>query len=481
MVLPNSGRRREFAVASGPTWLKGRCPEPDTMSQTLTTGPVAGHLRQQSAPMAAGLLAIFSFEAVDLFFISRLGIEALAAASFTLPVIWLLEAIGIGFETGASSCVSRAVGRGDQGQARRLTTDAVALGFIAVSAISILGLLTIRPLFAALGAANEIMPLIEEYMGVLYFVGPVATALWVCLASLRARGNTLLEGKVITLAALLNAVLDPIFIFGWLGFPALGIRGAAVASLIANLLMLALTLVHLSWRLRVMASPLATLDEIFDSSRRILRVGIPAGITASIAPVAHAIAVAMAAAYGVNAVAGFGVAMRIEVIAVIPFLALAMVSSPFFGQNLGAGRYDRLVEARRVMLRFCLAFGFLLAIGLAFAAHPLAALFTDSAAVRQVTVEYIWIVSFSYGAYGLMMVGIDSFNGLGAPIPATALAILAILVFLPCAVLGRSLLGLGGLFGAFAAANAAAGWAAFYWLGKRLRRLSDAPVSLNCP
>ncbi len=442
------------------------------MSQTLTTGPVAGHLRQQSVPMAAGLLAIFSFEAVDLLFISRLGVEALAAASFALPVVWLLEAIGIGFETGASSCVSRAVGRGDQGQARRLTTDAVALGFIAVSAISILGLLTIRPLFTILGATQEILPLIEEYMGVWYFVGPVATALWVCLASLRARGNTLLEGKVITAAALLNAVLDPIFIFGWLGFPALGIRGAAVASLIANLLMLAFTLVHLSWRLRVMAGPFAAPGELLDSSRRILRVGIPAAITDSIAPVSHAIAVAMAGAYGIHAIAGFGIAMRIEGIAVIPFMALAMVSSPFFGQNLGAGLYGRLAEARRVALRFCLGFGLLLAVGLVFAAHPLAALFTDSAAVRQVTVEYIWIVSFSYGAYGLAMVAIDSFNGLGAPIPATTLAILAILVFLPLAVLGRSLLGLNGLFAAIAVANAVAGWAAVYWLGKRLLRLS---------
>ena len=383
------------------------------MTQTLTTGPVAGHLRDQSAPMAMGLLAIFSFEAVDLFFISRLGVEALAAASFALPVIWLLSAIGIGFDTGASSCVSRAVGRGDQRQARRLTTDAVVLGTVAASAICVLGLLTIRPLFTTLGATEEILPLIEEYMGVWYFVEPVATALWTCLASIRARGNTLLEGKVITVAALINAVLDPILIFGLLGFPALGIRGAAIASLIANLLMLAFTLVYLTRRLGVVASPFAPLSELLDSSRHILTIGIPATITHSIAPISHAIAVAMAAVYGVNAVAGFGIAMRIEGIALIPFLALAAVSSPFFGQNLGAGLYGRLTEARRLMLRFCIGFGLLLALGLDLAAHPMAGLFTDSAAVRQVAVEYIWIVSASYGVYGLAMVAIDSFNGLG--------------------------------------------------------------------
>jgi len=449
------------------------------MGETLTTGPVAGHLREQAGPMAVGLLAIFSFEAVDLLFISRLGVEALAAVSFTLPVVWLLSAIGIGFETGASSCVSRAVGRGEQCRARRLTTDAVVLGFVAASAISLVGLLTMRPLFASLGASAEILPLIEEYMGVWYFVEPIATALWVCLASIRARGNTLFEGKVITVAALTNAVLDPILIFGWLGFPALGIRGAAIASLIANLLMLMFSLVHLALRLEVLASPFAPFAELRDSARELLAIGIPAAVTTASAPISHAIAVAMASAYGVTAVAGLGVAMRIEAIALIPFLALAMVSSPFFGQNLGAGLHHRLAEARRVALRFCLGFGLLLAVGLAFAAQPLAGLFTDSAAVRQVTVEFIWIVSASYGAYGLAMVAIDAFNGLGAPLAATTLSIVAILVFLPLAVVGRGLLGLNGVFAAIGVANMAVGWAAFAWLGKRLRRLSGAGSPLT--
>ena len=442
------------------------------MTQTLTTGSVAGQLRDQSAPMAMGLLAIFSFEAVDLFFISRLGTEALAAASFVLPVIWLLSAIGIGFDTAASSCVSRAIGQGDRRQARRLTTDSVVLATVGATALAGLGLVTIRPLFTALGATGETLPLIEEYMGIWYFVEPVATALWVCLAGIRARGNTLLEGKVITAAALINAVLDPFLIFGWLGLPALGIRGAAIASLIANLLMLAFTLVYLPRRLGVIASPFAPLRELLDSARRILTIGIPAMITHSIAPISHGIAVAMAAVYGVNAVAGFGIAMRIEGIALIPFYSLAAVSSPFFGQNLGAGLYRRLVEARRVMLWFCLGFGLLLAIGLDLVAHPLAGLFTDSAAIRRVAVEYLWIVSASYGAYGLAMAAIDSFNGLGTPIPATTLSIAAILIFLPLAVLGRGLFGLNGLFGATTVANLAVGFAAFYWLGRRLRRLS---------
>ncbi len=89
-----------------------------TEKHDLTTGPVASHLFRQATPFALSLVALFSFEAVDLFFISQLGDAAVAAISFTFPLIWLIYGIGIGFEAGAASCISRAVGRSDQEQAR---------------------------------------------------------------------------------------------------------------------------------------------------------------------------------------------------------------------------------------------------------------------------------------------------------------------------------------------------------------------------
>jgi Na+-driven multidrug efflux pump len=147
--------------------------------------------------MALSLVAIFSFEAIDLFFISRLGDTALAAVSFTFPVIWLIYAIGIGFEAAAASCVSRAVGRGDHEQARRLTTDTVVLASIVALGLCFIGLSTITPVFTLLGATADLLPLISEYMTTWYWVAPVDVALWASLASIRARGNTLLESKFI--------------------------------------------------------------------------------------------------------------------------------------------------------------------------------------------------------------------------------------------------------------------------------------------
>ena len=126
-------------------------------------------------------------------------------------------------------------------------------------------------------------------------------------------------------------------------------------------------------------------------------------ITNAIIPVSAGIVVAMVAAFGVDAVAGYGIAMRLEPMALIPFYALSAVSSPFFGQNFGAGKFDRLLEARGVIMRFCLGFGLVLAIIMSLLADSLASLFTDSAAIREVAVHYIRVVSWSWGAYGIVM------------------------------------------------------------------------------
>ena len=439
--------------------------------QDLTTGPVAAHLRRQGTPFALGLVAIFSFEAADLFFISRLGDAPLAAISFTMPLIWLIYGIGIGFEAGAASCVSRAVGRRDQNQARRLTTDTMVLATAVALLLTAAGLATIKPVFSTLGATPELMPLITRYMETWYWVAPLDMALWTSLASIRARGNTLLESKVITVAALLNLVLDPILIFGLFGFPRLEVQGAALATLLSTGTMLVFTLLYLGLKLKVYANPFAPLKTIFDSWRHMLHIGIPAMITNAIIPVSSAIVVAMIAGYGVDAVAGFGVAMRIEPMFLIPFYALSAVSSPFFGQNFSSNQYDRLLEARRVITRFCLGFGLVLAIALILLAKPLTGLFSKSESIQMVAVHYLWIVTLSYGAYGLVMSVNAAFNGMGKPLPGVAISVCrVIVVFLPLVLLGRYLLGLPGLFVATLISNLLMGAVAFAWLGRQINQ-----------
>ena len=453
------------------------------MAVDLTTGPVARHLGRQATPFALGLIAIFSFEAVDLFFIGQLGDAPLAAIGFTLPVIWLMYGIGIGFEAGTASCVSRAVGKNQHKLARRLTTDTAVLAALVALVLCLIGLATIGPVFSMLGAPAELMPQIGSYMSTWYWVAPLDSALWTCLAAIRARGNALLESKIITISALLNLVLDPIFIFGLFGFPRLEIQGAAVATLISVAIMLLYTIWHLHSRLNVFANVIAPIKDILDSWKHMLHIGIPAIISNAIIPVSSAIVVALVAGFGIDAVAGYGIAMRLEPMALIPFYALSAVSSPFFGQNFGAHKFDRLLEARRVIMRFSLGFGLILAVAMSLSAQTLAALFTDSIEIQTVASNYIWIVSWSWGAYGIVMSVNASFNGSGRPLPGVLISTTrVIIVFLPLAFAGRWLFGLHGLFAASTIANVLIGLMAYIWLHQHINTSANTThkPAINC-
>jgi putative MATE family efflux protein len=320
-----------------------------------------------------------------------------------------------------------------------------------------------------LGAPAHLMPQINAYMQVWYWVSPLDAALWTCLASIRARGNALLESRIIIASAVLNLILDPLFIFGLFGFPRLEIMGAAVATLISVFVMLVFTIWHLHRNHDVFANIIAPVKVILDSWKHMLAIGIPAMVTNAIIPLSSAIVVAMLAGYGTDAVAGFGIAMRLEPTALIPFYALSAVSSPFFGQNYGARQFDRLLEARRAIMRFSLGFGLVLAIVMSLLAEPLAGLFTDSETIRTVAVEYIRIVSWSWGAYGIVMSVNASFNGSGRPLPSVFISSTRVIfIFLPLAFAGRWLFGLNGIFAASTIANLIVGLIAFMWLKRHI-------------
>ena len=203
-----------------------------------------------------------------------------------------------------------------------------------------------------------------------------------------------------------------------------------------------------------------------------LQIGVPAILTNAIIPVSNAIVVSMIAVFGVDAVAGFGVAMRIEPMFLIPFYALSAVASPFFGQNSGAGKVERLFEARRVLARFCGSFGLVLAVVLALISAPLTGLFSDSDTIQRVAVQYLWLVPWSYGAYGFVMSVNAAFNGMGKPLPGVVISTCrVIVVFLPLAFLGRALLGLPGLFAASLVSNLLLGAVGWFWLGRQLTRV----------
>lgn len=432
---------------------------------SLLEGSVAGHLQRLALPMVWGILATMSFNVVDTYFVAQLGSGPLAAMSFSFPVVMVINSFAIGLGAGTSSAVARAYGAGDLERVRCLVTNASLLALLVALAISALGLLTIAPLFRLLGAPQEMLPLIAAYMVPWYSGAVFAVVPMVALSSLRAIGNSALTGRIMVAVAAFNLILDPLLIFGLAGFPRLELQGAALSTVIARGVSFCAALYFLVRKERLMAAPRWKLSEVLEAWRCVLAVGLPAVATNAIIPMAGGVVVALVAVHGADAVAGLGVALRIEPVALIVFYALSSVVGPFIGQNAGAGKYTRMQETVGVLARFCVAFGVALALALYFVGEPLARLFSDSPQVLAVAVAYLTTVPFSYAGYGFVMSANAAFNGLGRPLPATLISFLRVLgIYLPLAWLGNQLWGVNGLFAATAAANLLLGALAWWWL-----------------
>jgi putative MATE family efflux protein len=447
----------------------------DERKAKLTDGPVGGHLLAMALPVLAGIFAMMGQGLIDAYFLGRVGDRALAAYAFSFPILMIVTSVAIGMGAGTSSVVARAIGKHDMRRARRLATDSLLLSFLVTLCFCIVGVLTINPLFRLLGAPEDMIPLIRGFMLILYSGVPFVVVGMVGMASMRATGDTRLPSTLMILGAILNVVLDPIFIFGLGPIPAMGLNGAATAALMARGVIFVGALYLMRGRLNMLSFNRPDPAELRKSWRDILHVGIPAAGTNAIVPIATAIITALIATEGPEAVAGFGVASRIESLVLVMFYALSAVIGPFVGQNLSAGRIDRILEALRLCMWFCVLSGLVIAASLAMFSSALPSLFSDNDNVTSVARLFLWIAPLGYGGYGLVMTINASFNGLGKPLPGVVVSLMrTILLYVPLALLGRYLFGVVGVFGAYALANVTTGVVAYLWLKHAVRNYAGS-------
>lgn len=418
------------------------------MAQTrnLLQGDIATTLRQLSVPMAVGVVFMILVNLIDTYWASRLGTDELAAMSFAFPVVGIVLNVSIGLMVGTSVAIARVVGAGDDAQGKRLAAHALILGFLIVALITVLGLRTQESLFAALGAPPELIPTIARYMTIWYASAAVLVVPMMLNGVLRARGDAETPRNVMILAACLNAVFDPIFIFGWGPIPGMGLEGAALATAVSRFFTF-LYAARIALQLEVLDLHLPTPTELWASWTDILSVGLPATVTNVLGPVATAMITAIVALHGAEAVAAYGIGARVESLVLIAPLALSSGLSPFVGQNFGAHLDQRVADSFRMATRFSVAWGLGALLILLPTAPWIAALFTDDPTVAKDITLYLRIVPLGYAAYGAMMMVSSAFNAMDHAVRSTVLSTLrSIVIAVPVAYGGSLVLGLPGVF-----------------------------------
>lgn len=422
-------------------------------SRDLTQGPVFGHILRLVLPMSAGILAMMLVGVVDAYWVGKLGTAQQAAVQFVFPVSMLVMSVAIGLGAGAVSVVARAAGRGDTDRTRRVATDAVTLSFLIVLAVSLLGIVLIDPIFIAMGATEAMMPYVREYMviwfaGIVFVVGPMVAS-----NLLRALGDAIVPSVIMIVGAGINMVLDPLLIFGLGPIPALGVTGAALATLASNLIVFLIAMGILIFREKLIDLSWPGVDEILWNWREIARIGAPAAGSNMIGPFSNTLVFSAMAPFGEAAVAGLGVGMRVEALAIIPLFALSGSIGPITGQNGGAGHSDRVREAFAKSFLFCAGWGLAIGIVLFALGDILAPAFLPSEGGQALAETYWDIAPFAVAGYGVAMAASAGFNGLGRPLYGVAAnAFRGLVLIVPLAWLGGWLGGATGvIWGVFAA------------------------------
>ena len=426
----------------------------------FTEGPIASTLIRLTIPMTFGMVGIVAFNLVDTYFVGKLGTVELAALSFTLPVILIVQSVALGLGVGASAVISRAIGEGNAGQVRRLTTDSLMLSVLVVIGFAVAGLLTIEPVFRLLGASDEVLPMVARYMRIWYFGTIFVVVPMVGNNAIRATGDVKTPALIMVIAALVNTGLDPLLIFGIGPFPRLEIEGAAIATVISRAVTFSVALWVLGHREKMLSRAIPRAGEVIDSWKRILYIGVPTAGTRIVVPLAIGFITRIVSGYGTPVVAGYGVSSRIEFFAFTVVVALGSVLMPFMGQNWGASRYERLRLGARYGETLALVWGGFTFGVLALAARPIASIFNDNPEVISTVVTYLRIVPLAYGLQGMLMVSSAALCALNRPLHASALTLAQMFcLYIPLALLGSHLYGLPGVFGALALSYFAGGFA----------------------
>jgi MATE family, multidrug efflux pump len=395
----------------------------------MTRGPVTGHVLQLAGFIALTTLFQTLYFLADLYFVGRLGKEAVAGVSLSGNLAFMVLALTQSLGVGATALVSHALGRKERAQAELVFNQALVL-----SALTGLGFGLVA--FALRGAycgwlAADAATAAQGVRYLTFFVPALVMQFPLVAfgAALRGSGDVKLPTAIQVATVLLNIVLAPILVFGWLGVPALGVRGAALASLVAILF----GCVAFVSYFRRAASPFrfraADWRPRMALWGELLRIGLPAGGEFALLSVYMMLVYSITRRFGASAQAGFGIGVRVMQSMFLPAVAIAFATAPVVGQNFGARLGSRVRDAARAAGLMAALVMLVLTLLCHLAPDALVRVFNADPTVVRFGAEYLRIVSWNFVASGLVFVTSSVFQGLGNTLPALGSSALRLLLF----------------------------------------------------
>ncbi len=381
----------------------------------FVTGSTLRHVIVMSATGSVGLVAVFMVDALNLFYISLLGQQELAAAiGYAGTVIFFLISIGIGLSIAGTAITSRALGAGERARARQLAGASLLFTTIVMLLAAVLLFPNLDAVIGFMGARGDTRRLTVEFMQIVLPSLPVLGMGMTMSGLLRAVGDAKRAMYVTLIAGAATAILDPIFIFAL----DLGIHGAAISTVLSRFSLIVVGYYGLVRVHNLLALPKR--EVILDTVRPFAYIAGPAILTQLATPVGNAYVTVLMADYGDDAVAGWAVVGRLIPVAFGAIFAMSGAVGPILGQNYGALRFDRLRSTMRNSFMVIGIYVLVISLLLAAGRNLIADVFGVQAEARDLVVFFCLFVSFSFLFNGLLFVSNAAFNNLGFPLLSTA-------------------------------------------------------------
>ncbi|MEO7539595.1 MAG: MATE family efflux transporter [Pyrinomonadaceae bacterium] len=382
-------------------------------SRDFTVGPIGLAIFLLAVPMILEMSMESLFAVVDIFFVAKLGADAVAIVGLTESVMALIYAVAFGLAIGATATVARRTGEKDSAGAAKSAAHVIYLGVVVSLVISVIGVIFAPQILTVLGAKPHILEEGSRFMRIMLGGNAVVVFIFLLNAIFRGAGDAAIAMRVLVLANGLNMVLSPCFIFGVGFFPELGVTGAAVGTTIGR----GIGVAYAAWTLFRPGGRIHVDRESWRFDPKLLWKLIKLSSTGVfqllVATASWTALMPIMAGFGEVAIAGYVIALRVVMFALLPALGLSNAAATMVGQNLGAGKPERSEAAVWKAAWFNAVFYF--GIGLVFwtFSHPIIGIFTSEPEVLRYGTSALHIIAYGFAFYGLGMVLETAFNGAG--------------------------------------------------------------------
>ena len=378
-----------------------------------TSGPIGRSIFLLAIPMVLEMIMESLFALSDVFFVARLGASAIATVGLTESMMIVVYTVAMGLAIAGTAVVSRRVGERDADGAARAAVQMISLGVVASVAIGVAGALAAPVLLRAMGATDDVLNTGTMFTRVLLGGSGTAFVLFVINAAFRGAGDAAVSMRVLWLANGINIVLGPMLIFGVGPFPRWGVTGAAVATTIGR----GVGVGYALWRLFQGSGHLRVSREHlvieFDTMRAMLRLAVNATFQVLVGSLSWMVLIRLMASFGSATMAGYTIAVRMVMFAMLPAWGLGNAAATMVGQALGARNPERANSAVWTAARYNVAFLGLMGAIFGIFARPIVTAFTTDAAVLDVAVYGLRIMAAGFPFFAFGMVLTQAFNGAG--------------------------------------------------------------------